>query len=114
MLAKKRQAKARTLVPDFGRRMASSGSDPSSRLAIQQHYEIRTFAGLRAQLLVSDDQGRPWRHHLGDTMDVLRNHNPVKRGFRVARLLRDRLALRVLARPRMRLDHVAVRMFGVQ
>jgi hypothetical protein len=113
VLAPKRQAKAWTLVPCFARRAAASDSDSSLRLAAQEDHEIRALAGLRAQLLVRDDQGRSRRCHLGDTVDVLRNHNPVKRGFRVARLLRYRLDFRAFARPRMRLDHVAVRTSAV-
>src|ERR1700720_4720836 len=114
MLAPKRQAKPRTLVPSFGRRTASSDSDSSLRLAAQQDHEIRALAGLRAQLLVRNDQGRPRRRHLGDTIDVLRNHNPVKCSFRLAWLLRYRLDLGAFARPRMWLDHVAVRTSAVQ
>src|SRR6266852_3732592 len=114
MLAPKRQAKAWTLVPDFGRRTASSTRDPSLRLAAQEDHEIRALAGLRAQLLVRDDQGRPRRRRLGDTLDLLRNHIPVKCGFRIARLLRYRLDLGAFPRPRMRLAHVAVRTSAVQ
>src|SRR5205823_4173943 len=98
-----------TLVPCFGRPAAASDSDPSLRLAAQEDHEIRALAGLGAQLLVRDDQGRPRRCRLGDTLDVLRYHDPVKRGFRVARLLRCRLDLRAFARPRMGLDHAALR-----
>src|SRR5258706_6188122 len=110
MLApKKRQAKAWTLVPHFARRTVSSASDASLRLTAQEDDEIRALAGLRAQLLVRDDQRRPRRRHLGDTKDLRRNHNAVECGFRVARLLRCRLALRASARPRTSVHHVAVR-----
>src|SRR5258705_2714008 len=110
MLApKKRQAKAWTLVPHFARRTVSSASDASLRLTAQEDDEIRALAGLRAQLLVRDDQRRPRRRHLGDTKDLRRNHNAVECGFRVARLLRCRLALRASARPHTSVHHVAVR-----
>src|SRR5258708_31040675 len=65
MLApKKRQAKAWTLVPHFARRTVSSARDASLRLTAQEDDEIRGLAGLRAQLLVRDDQRMPRpRHH---------------------------------------------------
>src|SRR6266403_3523522 len=110
MLApKKRQAKAWTLVPHFARRTVSSARDASLRLTAQEDDEIRALAGLRAQLLVRDDQRRPWRRHLGDTKDLRRNHNAVECGLRVARLLHCRLAIRASARPRTSVHHVAVR-----
>src|SRR6266550_1080000 len=106
---KKRQAKAWTLVPHFARRTVSSASVASLRLTAQEDDEIRALAGLRAQRLVRDDQRRPRRRHLGDTKDLRRNHNAVECGFRVARFLRCRLALRASARPRTSVHHVAVR-----
>src|SRR3989475_8668926 len=107
MLApKKRRAKAWTLVPHFARRTVSSARDASLRLTAQENDEIRA---LRAQLLVRDDQRRPRRRRLGDTKDLRRNYNAVECGFRVARLLRCRLALRASARPRTSVHHVAVR-----
>jgi hypothetical protein len=109
MLAPNRQAKAWTLVPHFARRTVSSASDASLRLTAQEDDEIRALAGLRAQRLVRDDQRRPRRRHLGDTKDLRRNHNAVECGFRVARFLRCRLALRASARPRTSVHHVAVR-----
>ena len=63
-------------------RAASSRLHAALRLAAQDDHEIRVFAGLRAQRLVGDDQGRSRRHHPGDTIQcVLWNDNPVERAF---------------------------------
>src|SRR5271166_2949488 len=115
-LAPKRQAKAWALVPipGLGRGTASSNCDPSLRLAAQEDHEIRALAGLRAWFLVRDDQRRPRRCRLGETLDLWRNLNPIKRGFRIARLLRCRLNLGAFAPARLWLDHVAARTPPVQ
>jgi hypothetical protein len=66
-----RQAIARARVREFGPGSASSGLDASLRFAAQEDHEIRAFAGLRAQRLVRDDQGRSRRRHRGDTIQWL-------------------------------------------
>jgi hypothetical protein len=66
-----RQAIARARVREFGPGSASSGLDASLRLAAQEDHEIRAFAGLRAQRLVRDDQGRSRRRHPGNTIQWL-------------------------------------------
>ena len=115
MLAPKRQSKAWTLVPCFGRRTASSDCDPSLRLAAQEDHEIRALAGLRAQLLVRDDQGRPRRRHLGDTSRTscgitIRSSAVFASlgSFAVGSTSGPSLV------PRMRPDHLAVRTSAVQ
>jgi hypothetical protein len=69
-------------VAEFGPRTASSDLDASLRLAAQEDHEIRAVAGLRAQGLVRDDQGRS-RRHASDTIQCfLRNDDPVERALR--------------------------------
>ena len=51
------------------------------RLAAQEDDEIRALAGLRAQRLVRDDQGRS-RGNPGDAVQyLLRNDDPIERGL---------------------------------
>ena len=50
----------------------------SLRLAAQEDHEIRVVAGLGAQRLIRNDEGRSW-HHPGDTIQyVWWNDNPVE------------------------------------
>src|SRR5215831_21218894 len=117
MLAPEGQAIAWALVPvpvpGFARRTGSSNRDPSLRLTAQEDHEISTLAGLGAQRLIRDDQRRPRRCCLRQASEcVLRNDNPVERGFRVARLLRGGLTFSTFARPRIRL--LAMRTPAVQ
>src|SRR6266404_2257017 len=82
-----KKAIARARVGEFGPRIASAALDASLRLAAQQHHKIRALAGLRAQRLVRDDQGRS-RHDPGDAIQyVLRNDNAIERGFCAVRVL---------------------------
>src|ERR1700739_373524 len=62
------QAIAGTLVPDFGLRTAAAKLDASLWLAAHDDYKLRVLTGLRAQLLVGDDQGRSWRRYFCDTV----------------------------------------------
>src|SRR5262249_2921107 len=109
MLAPEGQAIAWALVsvsvpvPASARRTGSSNRDPSLRLTTQEDHEIGTLAGLGAQRLIRDDQRRPRRCRLRQASEcVLRDDNPVERGFRVARLLRCWLTFSAFARPRIR------------
>ena len=114
--APKRQTIAWPRVTEFGPRTASSALDAALRLAAQEHHEIRAFAGLGAQRLVRDDQGRSRRKPC-DTIQCVRwNDNPVERGLCTAGVRRCRLdvATTARARPALWLDHAAMRTSAVQ
>src|SRR6266436_2402086 len=86
-----KKAIARARVAELGLRAASSALDASLRLAAQQHHKVRALAGLRAQRLVRDDQGRS-RRDPGDAIQyVLRNDNAIERSFCAVRVRRHRL-----------------------
>src|SRR5713226_9823445 len=80
-----RQAIAWTLVAEFGLRITASHLDTSLWLAAHEDHKFRTLAGLRAQRLVGNDQGRSRGRHPFETIQcVLWNGDPVERGFRTA------------------------------
>src|SRR5882724_300845 len=86
-----KKATAPARVEEVGPRTASPALDASLRLAAQQHHKIRALAGLRAQLLVRDDQGRS-RRDPGDAIQyVLRNDNAIEHGFCAVGVRRHRL-----------------------
>src|ERR1700681_303721 len=114
--APKRQTIAWPRVTEFGPRTASPVLDAALRLAAQEHHEIRAFAGLGAQRLVRDDQGRSRRKPC-DTIQCVRwNDNPVERGLCTARVCWHRfdVATMAAARPALWLDHAVVRTSAVQ
>src|SRR5215211_2738741 len=73
---------------ELGLRTASAALDASLRFAAQQHHKICALAGLRAQRLVRDDQGRPRPDPSDPIQYVLRNDNAIERGFCAGRVRR--------------------------
>src|SRR5215813_7361646 len=105
------QGFARTLVAACGLQAAASELDAALRFPAQEDYKLRALAGFRAQLLVGDDQGRPWRRFPRDTVQcVLRNGDSVKCCFRADWVRRHRFVDSPTASTRgaVRLGHAVI------